>query len=427
MLLLIRHTFNVAPQVHTKTGAYNTAAAVPDNTTCEWMHDPIGVAIARPRFGWILGLTRVGERDVKQSGYRILVASSPQLLASGVGDVWDSGTILSPRMFGIEYEGAPLSSHTPYYWKVRIWDNRDFPSRWSAPARFTTALLEQQDWTAHWIAATPDSSSIHVENPETSSVPLPIFRKNFTVRKRVAQALLFVSGLGQYEAHIDGHNVTDAVVTPGWTDYKKRVFYDTYEVTRLLHVGDNAIGVMLGNGMYNVEEAKGRYAKFTGSFGQPKLILQMYLRFTDGSHSILVSDGSWKTAPGPIIFSSTYGGEDYDARREQAGWDKSGFDDRTWTPALEVAGPGGKLVSEQIPLVQLSHSYKPVKLTQPQPGIFVYDLGQNFAGWPKIEVRGAKGSWVKLVPGELLDAHGFVTQNTANGTPASPDFLHLYS
>ncbi len=321
----VSHSFHVAPQALVKNGLEKTAAADPKNLSCEWMRDPVGVAAQMPRFGWTLGLTRVGARDVKQTGYRILVASSPRLLASGVGDIWDSGKTLSPRMFGIEYKGVPLSSHSSYYWKVRIWDNRGFSSQWSAPARFTTALLDPQDWTAHWIAATPDHSSGHGQNSETSKKPLPIFRKEFTVRKQVAQALLFVSGLGQYEAHIDGHNVTNAVMTPGWTDYKKRIFYDTYDVTGLLRPGDNAIGVMLGNGMYNVEKTKGRYDKFTGSFGQPKLILQMYLRFTDGSHSTLVSDASWKTAPGPIIFSSTYGGEDYDARREQSGWDRAGF------------------------------------------------------------------------------------------------------
>ncbi len=422
-----KNSATVSSQARAKSGS--NSATRPENLTCDWRRDPLGIISLSPRFGWTLRLIRPGARDITETGYRILVASSPKLLASGIGDVWDSGKVLSSRLFDIEYQGAPLTSHTSYFWKVRIWDNPRLPSSWSAPAQFTTALMQPRDWVAHWIAATPDRSSFHAGGSfDNSSKSLPLFRKNFSLPRQVAQALLFVSGLGQYEVHVDGHNVTSAVLTPGWTDYRKRVSYDTYDVTRFVHSGNNAIGVMLGNGMYNVQETKGRYTKFTGSFGQPKLILQMYLRFADGSHTTLMTDGTWKTTPGPVIFSSTYGGEDYDARLEQPGWDGPGFDDSTWSNALEVNGPRGKLVSEQIPLIHLSRTYKPAKIMQPIPGVFVYDLGQNFAGWPEIKVSGKKGSQVKLIPGELLDANGFVTQNSANGSPQSQNsFTYILS
>lgn len=190
-------------------------------------------------------------------------------------------------------------------------------------------------------------------------------------------------------------------------------------MTDLLRSGKKAIGVMLGNGMYNVEGIRGRYTKFVGSFGKPKLILQLHLRFTDGSERVIISNKSWKKASGPIVFSSIYGGEDYDARREQPGWDKAGFNDRAWVNALEVARPGGNLTSDQGPSIKLAQTFDPVRVTRPRPQIAVYDLGQNFAGWPKIAVSGAAGSSVKLVTGELLGADGLVTQRSAGASPKS--------
>lgn len=271
-------------------------------------------------------------------------------------------------------------------------------------------------WQARWIAVKPDSATGQSMN---ESQPLPVFRRSFAVKEKIVKATLYISGLGQFEAHINGRNVTDAVLTPAWSDYRKRIYYDTYDVTALLHTGENAIGVMLGNGMYNVVKTPGRYTKFQGSFGQPKLIAQLHLRFSDGTEQTIISDSSWKTSPGPITFSSTYGGEDYDERLEQSGWDAPGFNDDNWSSVAVVNGPGGKLVPETIPPIKAFDLYDPVRVTHPRPDVSVYDLGQNFAGWPEIEVSGPRGSSVKLIAGELLDANGFVTQRSANGHPNS--------
>ncbi len=281
----------------------------------------------------------------------------------------------------------------------------------SAPG---AAISRPESWQASWIASHADQEN----SPPNASQPLPIFRYEFEVSKQVAKATLQISGLGQFEAHINGQNVTTAVLTPGWTDYRKRVFFDTYEVTALLRPGANAIGVLLGNGMYNVPQTEGRYTKFTGSFGQPKLTMQLSLRFADGSQQTIVSDGAWKTAPGPIVFSSVYGGEDYDARLEQQGWDQPGFHAEGWSGAAVVAGPGGKLVPEDIPPVEAFNRYDPVAVTHPGAGISVYDLGQNFSGWPEIALQGRRGTRVTMIAGELLDAHGLVTQLSAHAFPA---------
>jgi hypothetical protein len=289
------------------------------------------------------------------------------------------------------------------------------------------------DNDARWIATQTDeiaATAIHAspssEFDSSAPVPLPIFRHSFTPRSRTADAkivmaTLNICGLGQFEAHINGHNVTKAVLTPGWSDYRKRVYYDTYDVTKLIVPGENAIGVLLGNGMYNVESPANRYTKFRGTFGQPKLIVALVLRFSDGSVQRVVSDSAWKTAAGPITFSNIYGGEDYDARLEQAGWDAARFDDKGWAAARVVNGPGGVLVAEKIPPVVANESYAPVAVTHPKPGVAVYDLGENMAGWPEIEVTGARSGVVKLLPGELLDANGLVTQRSMNASAKDPD------
>jgi alpha-L-rhamnosidase len=264
-------------------------------------------------------------------------------------------------------------------------------------------------WAASWITAP--------SNPV--SEPLPLFRCEFPVSQGLKRATLYISGLGQYEAHIDGRNVTSAVLTPGWTGYRKRALYDTYDVTHLLKPGRNAIGVLLGNGMYRVEKTPGRYTKFTGSFGPPTLIAELELEYADGTTQRILSDARWKTAPGPIVFSSTYGGEDFDARRVPPGWDQPGFDDTAWKNAVTGAGPGGGLMPERTPPIELFDSHIPRRITHPGPGVTVYDLGQNFAGWPEITVHGRRGDAVKLLPGELLNARGFVTQHSAGGSPSA--------
>ncbi len=269
------------------------------------------------------------------------------------------------------------------------------------------------DWTAQWIAAPPASSA--------QRQPLPLFRREFAVRSGLTRATLSISGLGQYEARIDGKNVTDAVLTPGWTDYRKRVLYDSYDVTRRLRPGTHAIGVLMGNGMYNVRETPGRYGKFSGSFGQPKLIVQLELVYADGSAEQIKTDTAWKTAPGPIVFSAEYGGEDYDARRVQPGWDQPGFHDAGWSAVASVDGPGGKLMPERTPPVELFERYAPRRVTHPRPGVTVYDLGQNFAGWPEITVHGHRGDVVRLIAGELLDSNGRVTQRSAHAFPDAPN------
>lgn len=397
---------------------------------------PVGLDEQQPYFGWQLNVDSFARQDVTQSAYRILVASSAALLGQGRGDVWDSGRTKSLDYIHVTYAGKPLQSHTTYFWKVCIWDNADRPSAWSASSRWTTALLVPADWTAKWIAAKPDAplkpqARERVGEKQIATETLPLFQRSFHLTKRVKQAVVYVSGLGQYELHLNGHIVTNAVMTPGWTNYRKTVLYNTYDITDQINNGNNTLGVMLGNGMYNVPGIEGRYTKFIGSFGNPKMILQLHITFTDGTHQVIASDRSWRTAPGPIVLSSIYGGEDYDARKEPPGWDRT-TSTTSWTTAVEVAPPSGSdspgesLRSLLIPPMKVMEVIRPTHQSEPHPGRRIYDLGENFSGWPEIKVVGHAGDIIRMLPGELLDSNGEVTQRSASATE-SDSVLFTYT
>ncbi len=242
---------------------------------------------------------------------------------------------------------------------------------------------------------------------------LPLLRTSFRVAKPVRRAELAICGLGFYEARINGRPLDDAVLEPGWTNYRKSCLYRVVDLSDRIAQGENVLGVLLGNGMYNV--TGGRYTKFTGSFGPPKLIAQLDIEYADGTTSQVISDGSWKTADGPIVFSCIYGGEDYDARKELPGWDKPGFDASSWRGVNECEGPGGRLTTRSVPPIKVRETFQPARITQPKSGVWVYDLGQNFSGWPKLTVSGPAGSTVKMITGELLDAQGLVSQRSSGG------------
>jgi alpha-L-rhamnosidase len=366
---------------------------------CEYLVNPLAVDVPQPRLSWILHSDRRGRR---QAAYQVLVASSPEVLAEDQGDIWDSGKVESSEQNQIAFAGAQLNSHQRCFWKVRVWDENANTSAWSEVAEWSMGMLEPEDWKAQWIGHSDDEAEA-----------LPLFRKAFTVSKPLRRAIAYVCGLGFHEFHVNGQRAGDAVFEPGWTNYRKTCLYSAYDVTALLRDGDNAAAAMLGNGMYNV--TGGRYTKFTGTFGPPKLIAQLVLEFTDGTTTVLGTDETWKTAAGPIAFSCIFGGEDYDARREVPAWNMPEFDDSEWPPAAVVDGPGGKLTSRSGPPIMIMEEFSSIAVTEPNPGVFVYDLGRNFSGIPRLRVEGPRGATVKLIPGELLDEDGLVSQRSSGG------------
>ncbi len=373
---------------------------------CEYAADPLGIDVTRPRLFWKL---HSGERGQRQTAYRILVASNEQRLARDEGDLWDSGRVGSEETTQIRYGGRRLNSSQQVFWKVCVWDRVGRLAAWSEAASWTMGLLGADDWQARWITAAENDAT---GNDATGSPTLRI-RREFAAKPGLRRALVHVSGLGQYELSINGDKVGDDVLAPGWTKYDRTCLYDTRDVTQLVHEGDNAIGLTLAGGMYRV--VGGRYTKFTGSFGPLQAILQVRLEYADGTVETIGSDGEWRTNPGPISFSCVYGGEDYDARLDQPGWDQPGFDDRGWTPATETEGPEGELkgFSAAAPPIRLFDVLKPIDRNDISDHVTVYDLGQNTALVPRIVVRGPAGSVVRITPAELAKHDGTADRDSS--------------
>ncbi len=379
---------------------------------CEFRRDPLGVDAAHPRLSWTLEALP-GTRDQVQTAYRILAASSSALLAKGQGDLWDSGKVASPEQSNVSYAGAPLKSGQRCFWKVAVWSGDGAPT-WSRPARWEMGLLSPEDWKARWIddgkVAPATDADFYRDDPA------PLFRKEFRVRGPVAQARLSITGLGYYEASLNGKRIGDHVLDPGWTRFDRRVFYSDYDVTRQLGEGMNCLGAMVGNGWYNPLPLR-----LFGTFnlrdhmvvGRPRLIAQLRIEYRDGSVETIASDPTWKVGEGPILRNNVYLGEVYDARREQLGWDRPGFDDSGWRPAATATGDVGLLVAQPQPPIRVTDRWNAVAVSEPRPGVFIYDCGVNFAGWARFRLNLARGTRVQFRYGELLHPVGTLNPMTS--------------
>ena len=389
---------------------------------CENKANPLGVENRNPRLNWVL---KSAERDQSQTAYRILVADNIASLKLDLGNIWDSKKVISDKSILVEFNGRPLQSGKKYFWKVKVWNRQGIESLWSGDATFSTGLYTPSDWSnAHWIGYERLKDSmllvpgIHGSGDKAGKLALqrpvvPMFRKEFTVTKKIVSAQLFISGLGQYEASINGVKTGNSFLAPGWTDYDKTVLYNAYDVTGQLKPGKNSIGVIVGNGFHNINRE--RYRKLVITYGMPKMISKLKIIYTDGTEDMIVSGGDWKCASSPITFTSIYGGEDYDARLEQSGWNSPGFDDANWTSALLVETPNGKLVAETDYPLQVRNVISVKKISEPAPGKYLYDFGQNASGIIELKVKGKKGQVIKVTPGELINKNQAINQRASGG------------
>ena len=392
-------------------GAASGAELKVDGLRCEYRAEPLGIDTPQPRLSWRL---ESAERGQAQTAFQILAAEAPQNLVEGKADLWDSGKVGSSKSLHVVYEGKPLRSGLRVYWKVRAWDKSGRTTDWSRPASWEMALLAQEDWQAQWLTRKrPQPLS---DQEMFGDHPAPLYRKEFALEKPIRRARLYVTGLGYSELSLNGQRVGDHVLDPGWTSYSKRVLYSTYDVTGQLQRGRNALGVILGNGWFNPLPLR-MFGQFNFrqylTIGEPRLILKLVVEFADGTERTIATDPSWRLADGPILRNNLYLGEVYDARRALNGWDRPGFDDSQWEQAVVATEPLGPLRAQSAPPIRVTRTLKPLAVTEPRPGVFIFDFGQNFAGWASLRVAGPAGTRVRMRYGELLYPDGTLNGMTS--------------
>ncbi len=355
----------------------------PVGLRCEYLVNPAAVDVVHPRLSWVL---EHPERGQRQTAYQVLVSTSPGLQS---GDAWDSGRVESAQSTHVAYAGKPLESGRTYYWKVRYWDKNGVASPYSKPARFDMGLLRKEDWKGKWIGGANQ------------------LRKEFTLKGRPVRARAYISGLGYYELRVNGKKAGDHVLDPGWTTYDKRVLYTAYDVTPLLAEGANAVAITLGQGWY----------------GSRAALLQLNIELEGGQAVEIVTDTTWKVKQGPILSDSVYNGETYDARLETPGWDRPGYDDAGWKAATLADPPKGVLSAQMMPPIRVVDTIVPLKMTSPRPGVYVYDMGQNFAGWTQLRVKGPRGAKVRLRHAELVYDDGTLNVENLRNARATDTYI----
>jgi alpha-L-rhamnosidase len=358
----------------------------------ENLSDPIGIDSRQPRFSWQLS---AADRNVRQTAYEIQVGDGPD-----GGKTWNSGKVQSDQSLYVPYGGPAVESGRKYFWRVRVWDNKGRGSDWSKPASWQMGLLRPADWKAQWIRTT-------TEDP---SQPSPLFRRTFTVQSGIASATVYITAHGLYEARLNGHRIGDAVLTPGWTSYNKRLQYQAYDVTRLVHPGKNAAGAILGSGWYRgyigFEEQRNAYGT------ELSLLFQLVIRYKSGRTDTVCSDGTWKTATGEVRHSEIYNGEIVDHRKEQKGWSLPDFNDAGWETAQTADLTKDNLIATVNEPVTKHETFHAAKLLTTPRGEKVIDFGQNLTGWVMVKVKGKSGDSIRLSHAEVLDKAGnFYTDN----------------
>jgi len=387
----------------------------PSSLKCEQLIHPLGVDVTAPRLGWQLA---TGNRDWKQTAYRILVATSAERLAKDEGDLWDSGSVKSGDSHGIVYGGTTLKSRMRCFWKVKAWDGQGNASAWSQPAEWGMGILSESEWKGQWIQSDlalfeyqtelkkiPDHNMedeeiirgarekyIRKSSKEVVEAPAVWLRKAFAIGERkVSRATLTISGLGLYEAYVNGRKINDHLLNVSPYDFGKSVPYQVHDVTALIQKGTNGIGVILGNGYFNpvVPSLLREYA--ADFIDTPRLRCELALEYDDGSTELIPSDLTWQfTTSGPIRFNSIRAGETYDARKELGDWSQGSYQAEAWLPARAANGPSGRLRKQALPPVRCIKEIPAVRVV-PQKGGYRFDIGVECTGWARIKVRGKAG------------------------------------
>ena len=384
------------------------------NLRCEHAANPVGIDVASPCLSWNI---ETAQRNWTQFAYQILVATDSSKLNLNNGDVWNSGKIASSECLYVSFSGKPLVSLQKYWWKVKVWNRDGLESEWSKASIWTMAMVGLSDWKGKWITsdlqlsqlqqelkALPDfgmepeseiwklSEVIRKKTDTITYAPAVYLRKEFVSNHPVRYAVANICGLGLNELYINGNKVSNQLLNPAYTDYQKRVFYQSYDVTRLLQTGENTIGVILGNGWFNlvIPHVLRYYA--ADYIATPRLLFQLDLFYSDGAQKTVVSDNTWKfTTDGPIRFNNILSGETYDANKEMVGWNKAGYPATAWKQAITAVAPAGKPEAQYLKPVAITDSVKAINIKTIKNGYSI-DLEKEITGWCRIKLKGEKGT-----------------------------------
>ncbi|MBR5542357.1 MAG: family 78 glycoside hydrolase catalytic domain [Bacteroides sp.] len=386
----------------------NQGTLFPDSLVCEYLINPQAVDSPHPRLEWVDRPTKVEARGLYRTAYQIEAASSREKLLEGKADLWNTGKVEDSASLRIAYKGRTLSAGETCWWRVRIWDQNGKPSAWSEPANWVTGLPEKE-WKAQWIGVPWQDDTALDELEDKTPPPAPLLRKTFRVKEGLQSARVWISGLGYYELSLNGQKIGDEVLVPNQTNYDHRsgllertvpvednfteykVMYLSYDLTDRLQEGENALGVILGNGFYNADQ------HWVKGYGSPRLLLQMHLTYKDGTQDIIVSNPSWKVSKSAIVSDMIYQGEHYDARLEQEGWDTANFDDSQWEQAVLRKKPFGRLMAQNGPSDRVMEKLQPKKIEALGDGRYRIDFGEEISGWVHLQdVEGPAGQRIDI-------------------------------
>lgn len=392
-------------------GACQTPKVTVEHLRVEMQENPVGIGTTHPRFSWQL---QASVADVVQSAYRIEVARSEKELQSG-DLVWDSGRVADSLSVLIPYGGPSLESGSEYYWRVRVETNRG-ETPWSPVGRWSMALLDAQDWRAEWIGIAPEDSTMTFGGDTNrpwirTRLSARYLRKEFSVEGEVSRAMLYICGLGAYDAYLNGERIGNAVLAPAQTNFAKTTYFNTYEVTAMLESGTNALGVVLGNQHYYSTRNPGIIG-----YGYPQLLAQLEVEYADGTRDTVVSDLSWQvTDRGPIVANNEFDGEEYDARLEMPGWNRAGYDASAWRKPDRMKAPTGQFCAQPNPPMVIHEELKPVSVKRLDDGRLIVDMGQNMVGWLRVRLQGKKDQPIQFRFAELLTPDGNLYMDNLRG------------
>lgn len=390
----------------------------PKSLCVEFMKNPVNINTNEPRISW---QSEASDKGMTQLAYRILVSTNQDALRANHGDMWDSGRVESCESNCVIYKGKPLEPCKRYFFKVIVWDNHNRFGE-SEPSWWQMSLLEQDNWKSHWIALEPDIKRLETADIKKKGLPSPYFRKEFFVKAPVESAKIYASALGLYKLWVNGHEIRNGFFNPGWTDYRIRIQYQSFDITDFLTQGDNAIGSILGDGWYlgNLIDI-GRFY-----YGEkfPMFIMQLHIKYIDGKEEIIVTDDTWKGSEGPILASDILMGEEYDARQDLGPWCCAGYDASAWS-SIKVMDDKvkGKLVAHVGPYITIEKEIPPATIKMINKGTYIFDMGQNMVGWTRLKIRGQQsGDVITLRFAEVLNSDGTIYTENLRGAKSTDTY-----